>query len=329
MKKKKERKVSSSPAGVPREEGKSEMEKLREKQQRRRRRRTLRILAISPLIALLFVAGISFLTRVNTVVLRNSSRYESLEIRDLCSFSVGDSLFSVDRDKLSDTITSTCPYVKTARVEYGFPNRIEISLTPATVAFAMEYERIRLADSADTPDAPEEFPILLMDSDFKVLEGVEAAPESLLLVKGIDLMSYEVGRELNREDNLQVSVVENLIAVLQQKGLYEHASQIDLTRKYNVTVQIYGVITVEFGNSEDLDAKVNMLVKILSENDLSVPAKINVQNPAKGRYVRLPVTDTESSAFSSDLSSEGASSGDGQGETTDSGTPNDEKTDNS
>lgn len=326
MKKKNERKVSSSPAGVSREEGKSEMEKLREKQQRRRRRRTLRILAVSPLIALVFVAGISFLTRVNTVVLRNSSRYGSLEVRELCSFSVGDSLFSVDREKLSDSITFSCPYVKTAQVEYGFPNRIEISLTPATVAFAMEYERIRLEDSSDGTSAPtEEFPVLLMDADFKVLEGVTEAPDSLLVVKGIDLMSYEVGRELSREDNLQVSVVENLLSVLKEKDLYGYASRIDLSRKYNITVQIYDVITVELGNSENLDAKINMLVKILSENDLSVPAKINVQNPSKGRYVRLPVTDTETSGFSS----AGTGSEIFEGETSDAGTPNDEKTDNS
>ena len=94
----------------------NEMEKLREKQRRRRQKRTLRLLAISPLIALVFVAGLSFLTRIDTVLVRNNSLYATSAIRSDFGFSVGDSIFSVDRDKLASQITVSCPYVKNAEV---------------------------------------------------------------------------------------------------------------------------------------------------------------------------------------------------------------------
>ena len=70
-----------------------EMEKLREKQRRRRQKRTVRILILSPLIALVFVAGLSFLTQIETVVVRNFSHYDTTQICSTLPFSVGDSLF--------------------------------------------------------------------------------------------------------------------------------------------------------------------------------------------------------------------------------------------
>ena len=51
----------------------SELEKLREKQQRRRQKRTLRIILISPVIALAFVAAFSLMTRIESVLVLNST----------------------------------------------------------------------------------------------------------------------------------------------------------------------------------------------------------------------------------------------------------------
>lgn len=255
---------------------KSEIEKLREKQQRRRRKRLVRILLISPLIALVFVAALSLLSRINTVVLRNSTVYSSLEIAEKLPFSVGDSLFSFQRDKVSDEITVNCPYVKEARIDYAFPTDLTIDLIPATVAFAVRTEK----------------DVLLVDRDFKVLEVVDRLPEGVVSVDGLDLVSYAVGYPLSEEENIQVSILRELLAELDQRDLSSHTAAIDMSKKYNISLRIYDVITVYLGNSEELDAKMNMLVKILNENDPSVPAEIRVRNPAEGRYARLDLPDS-------------------------------------
>ncbi len=256
---------------------KSEMEKLRQKQQLRRRKRTLRILAVSPLIAFVFVAALSLLTRINTVVVRNSTPYSSMEISQHFSFSVGDSLFTVDRDKLAEEITVSCPYVKSAEVAYQLPNDLQITLTPATVAFSIRTEQ----------------EVLLVDRDFKVLEVVDRLPEQVVSVDGLDVLSYTVGKPLDEKENIQVSIVRELLSELHARGLDQVTAKIDLSKKYNISLQIYDVITVYLGNSEDFDSKMNMLVKILNENDVTVPAEIRVRNPAEGRYSRLdPLPDT-------------------------------------
>ena len=250
---------------------KSEMEKLREKQQRRRRKRTLRILAVSPLIAMVFVAALSLCTRINTVVLRNPTVYSSLDISKEFSFSVGDSLFTVNRDALAEQITVSCPYVKSADVRYRLPGDLDITLTSAQVALAIRTEK----------------EVLLLDSDFKVLEVVDRIPEGILFVDGMDAVSYTVGYPLDETENIQVSIVRSLLSELSLRGLDEHTSKIDLSKKYNISLKIYDVITVYLGNSEQFDAKMNMLVKILNENDVTVPAEIRVRNPETGRYTRL------------------------------------------
>ncbi len=249
------------------------MEKLREKQRRRRKKRTLRILAISPLIALVFVAALSLLTRINTVVVLNPTVYSSLDISKHFTFSVGDSLFSVDRNKLAEEIAVSCPYVKSADINYKLPSDLEIVLTPAEVTFALRTET----------------EVLLIDRDFKVLEVVDRIPDGVLFVDGMDVVSYTVGYPLNENENIQVSIVRELLTELAKRGLDKHTSKIDLSKKYNLSLQIYDVISVHLGNSQDFDSKMNMLVKILNENDVTVPAEIRVRNPAEGRYSRLDV----------------------------------------
>lgn len=270
---------------------KSEMEKLREKQQRRRRKRTLRILAISPLIALVFVAALSLLTRISTVVVRNSTVYSSVDISKNFSFSVGDSLFSVDRDKLADQITVSCPYVKEADISYKLPNHLEVTLTPATVALAVRTET----------------EVLLLDSDFKVLEVVDKLPEGVISVDGMDIVSYTVGYPLDENENIQTGIVRELLTELTERGLDKHTSKIDLSKKYNISLRVYDVITVWLGNSEDFEPKMNMLVKILNENDVTRPAEIRVRNYSEGRYSLLPVTDEPSHSTNSEAENSSSS----------------------
>lgn len=266
---------------------KSEMEKLREKQQRRRRKRTLQILAISPLVAFVFVAALSLLTRVNTVVVRNSTPYSSLEVSRQFPFSIGDSLFTVDREDLAQKLTVDFPYVKTADVHYQLPNRIEVTLTPASVALAVRTET----------------EVLLLDQDFKVLEVVEKLPEGIISVDGMDIVSYQVGYPLDEVENIQTGIVRQLLSELAERGLDEHASKIDLSKKYNISLQLYDVITVYLGNSQDFDAKMNVLVKILESNDVTVPAEIRIRNASEGRYSLLPSTDSSSNSNTENSSS--------------------------
>ncbi len=266
---------------------KSELERLREKKQILRRKRTLRILAISPLIALAFVAVFSLITRIDTVTVRNNTVYSSVDISAQLPVSVGNSLFSVNGDKLAAKITAACPYVKSATVTCKLPNSLEIDLTPTAVALAIRTET----------------EVLLVDDTFKVLEVVEKIPEGVLYVDGLDSLTYAVGYPLDDTKNIQISVVQSLLKELQTRGLAKNTAKIDLSKKYNISMQIYDVITVYLGNSEDFEAKMNMLVKILNENDPTVPAEIRVRNPSEGRYSRLDSTDTQTGTETENSSS--------------------------
>lgn len=258
---------------------KSEMEKLREKQQRRRRKRTLRILAVSPLIALVFVGALSLLTRINTVVVYNPTVYSSVEIADRLSFSVGDSLFTVHRDKLAEEICTYCPYVKSANVKYRFPSDLQIDLSPAVVTYAIRTET----------------EVLLVDRDFKVLEVLDRLPEGIVAVDGMEVSSYTLGYPLDENENIQVSILRELFSELEKHNLNQKTSKIDLTKKYNISLQMYDVITVYLGNSENFESKMNKLVNILDDNDVTIPAEIRVRNPEEGRYSRLDPVSTDSS----------------------------------
>jgi hypothetical protein len=269
---------------------KSEMEKLREKQQRKRRRRTIRVIALSPLVAIAFVCLLNLLLRVNTIVIRNNTVYPAGEIYTNLNFDIGNGLLSFDRDLLSDELPRNCPYVKSVSVKYKLPNTVEVTVEPAVATVA-----VRANGN-----------YLLLDSDFKVL-SVSAEPPTggILLVEGMDVVDYTVGYRLDADENIETDTIRQLIGILTEKGLYEHVSLLDLSKKYNISMTMYGVITVLLGNSEDLDRKVDMLIKILNENDVTVPAQIRVRNYSEGRYSRVS---TDEEAVPSEESSRSSSS---------------------
>ena len=267
---------------------KSDMERLREKQQQKKRKRILRILFISPLIALVFAAALNLILRVNTLTVANQTDYSSAQISRDLGIDVGDGLFSFNKAKLKNTLTVNYPYIKKVNLDYTLPGTVTVQLEAARVTAA-----VRGAEDV----------VLLLDEDFKVLEVTDRVPDGVLLVTGMELETYRLGYVLDENANIQVSILRDLFRVLRENGLYERISVVDLTKKYNISMRLYDVIVARLGNSEDFPQKIKMLINILNENDLTVPAEIRVRNYSEGRYVRLetsPVTDVTEPETSSE-----------------------------
>ena len=93
-----------------------------------------------------------------------------------------------------------------------------------------------------------------------------------------------LGKTIDLNENIEVSVLAELLYILETNDLFDRVTYIDFSKKYNLVFYLDGIIEVELGTSENLDKKISMLIEILSRNPSDRRAVINVRNPSEGRY---------------------------------------------
>lgn len=250
----------------------SEMERMNRRMKRRRRRRLLGFALLSPFLILLCVWGINAILRVEVIAVQNDSVYDTTELLQACDLQIGDGLFSVKTDKLSSNLPQTYPYIDHISFRLSVPNKIYIRTTACEPAFMVQSDQTWL----------------LLDRDLKVLEVSDTKFDTdVLNVLGMTVVSYTVGQILDSDENIEADSVRSLIGYLEQYGLLAKTDEINMDRKYDLTLRYNGVILVELGNFDDLDKKVEKFYEILRRNDPNIPAEITVSYYKQGRYRQI------------------------------------------
>jgi hypothetical protein len=178
--------------------------------------------------------------------------------------------------------------VKNVTFSIAFPDRLNISVEGATAKYSVSSNGVYLC----------------LDGDFKVLEITPSPVEGVLKIDGIEFASdtaaqngsgedeaqeksYMLGKTIDLNENIDVSILADLLDTLEKYDLSQRVTYIDFSKKYNLVFYLDDIIEVELGTSEDLDKKTGMLLEILSRNPSDRRAVINVRNPGEGRYRAL------------------------------------------
>ncbi|MBE6896496.1 MAG: hypothetical protein E7477_05280 [Ruminococcaceae bacterium] len=249
----------------------SELEKLNKSLRRRRIKRIFRFMFICLVIAVVVSVLTRVFLRVDTILVENLSRYESSQLLLECDGLRGEPILQFDRQLESENIETKLPYVKEINFSVKFPDNLHIVAIPAVPAYS-----VCLGET-----------YVCLDSDYKVLEENIAPFQGVLKVDGLVFESYEVGKNVDFSENIEASVLDDLISVLSEYGLDKNLTKIDFSKKYNLTFVLNDIIQVEFGTSEDFDKKTELLVEILKRNPSDKRAVINVRKSDEGRYRAL------------------------------------------
>jgi len=249
----------------------SEIEKLNRTLRRRRIKRVLILLVVFTVIAVLAYALSRIFLRVETVVITNSSKYESSDIMVACDPFRGQPLLQFDKNKAKEDLETSLPYIKNVTLAIELPDRVRISAIGAVPKYSVLYNDVYVC----------------LDQDFKVLDESASSFPDTLRVEGLIFDSYQLGEEIDMSENIEASVLAELLLVLDTYGLSDRITKIDFSKKYNLSFTLDNILQVEFGNGEDFDKKTEMLLEILSRNPSDIPAVINVRNYSEGRYRAL------------------------------------------
>ena len=249
----------------------SELEKLNKSLRRRRIKRVLRFVFVCLVIAVTISVLTRIFLRVDTVLVENSSRYDSAQLLRTCDDLRGEPILQFDRHRESERIETGLPYIKDIIFTVKFPDNLHITAIPAVPAYS-----VCIGET-----------YVCLDEDYKVLEESVTPFQGVLKVDGLVFESYEIGKNVDLSENIEASVLDDLISVLNEYGLDKRLTKIDFSKKYNLTFVLNDIIQVEFGTSEDFEKKAEMLVEILKRNPSDKRAVINVRKSDEGRYRAL------------------------------------------
>ena len=214
------------------------------------------------LLAAIIIAVV-FIVLANTVLFRCSSievsgteRYTDEEIIARSGLSVGDNLLHVDTDKAEDAIVAALDYIDMAQVSKVYPTRIEISVTEAEKWFAVEQDGV----------------IANVSRGGKIIE--QGSADGLTVVRGYGAESLEVGSMLSSSEDGKSGLPEAIMNAAEKAGL-DCIDEIDLTNRFDITIECDGRITLEIGTTADIESKLYVAQALIS-TELSPTEEVTI-----------------------------------------------------
>lgn len=228
------------------------------------RRRVQKRIFVCSLLMVLLVAVILLVNRLfmaDCISIRNGTRYSSSELLAATGFSAGQNVLGMDKQFLTE-IPVSYPYVGSVALEIGFPSDVSLVFEPTEAVMALETNG----------------QYYYLDKTGKILEITDTPQEELLFLYGLHVGDKQPGEILTEEDDVEVSVLYQLLAELEANNWLDVTDYIDFTKVYNIRFSVYGKVTVQLGTSEKLADKVKWAYCLYEEKNAGRAAEIDVKN---------------------------------------------------
>ena len=228
------------------------MASMRHNRKRKRGRRRFgllfKLLCGAALVAAATLGATVFF-RVETIAVVGNSRYTAQEVIDASGVQIGDNLFQMNKNQISQQILQRLPYVGEVSPQRGLPSTLTIQVTEISAAAQVE---VYQDDSAQAEPAAEDGSGDSGEGDGSQTEGEEAqtladqpwlisasgkllevAPEGsgALSVTGLTVLAPQAGTMLAvpQEQQSRLATLKELLSALEAAGELDQVSSIDLT----------------------------------------------------------------------------------------------------
>lgn len=228
------------------------MASMRHNRKRKRGRRRFgllfKLLCGAALVAAATLGATVFF-QVETIAVVGNSRYTAQEVIDASGVQIGDNLFQMNKNQISQQILQRLPYVGEVSPQRGLPSTLTIQVTEISAAAQVE---VYQEDSAQAELAAEDGSGDSGEADSSQTEGeetqtladqpwlisasgklLEAAPEGsgALSVTGLTVLAPQAGTMLAvpQEQQSRLATLKELLSALEAAGELDQVSSIDLT----------------------------------------------------------------------------------------------------
>lgn len=260
-------------------------ESYRGKASKRRRKKKNAIFYLFLFVLLITVVSITSLTiffNIKEIKVSGDVIYSPDEIRQALSIPVGTNMFRIDKFKAVERLTRILPYIENAEIKRRLPEVLEVIVTPAKPAVFVETAGgyVILSDKA------------------KVLKNVTEKPQLPKLL-GSGIVKNTEGEPAVFGSEVLGELYMSVYSVLRSQNIIDKMTEINITKRINLTFEYEGRIYVKLGNSDILERKIKFFNYILSEHPENNKAVIDVSGTADKRATFDDLTDEEYAALKS------------------------------
>lgn len=231
---------------------------------------------ICSLIAVFTLACFNFLFKVESIKLDGVTIYNEEDVLAACGISVGDKMYSVDKNDISHRLIARFPYFKEVRIVREIPTGIVIKVTEDSAlyytSFCGEYcilsENMRVLEIVD---------------DYDTMHETHPELRELILPRVAEAI---VGDKIVYFSEKNGDYIASAMQGLLDSGAGDKITCMDLKSKFNISFIYDGRVTVEIGDMDGLNAKIQFAMSMLSEFEGNAKGSVCARDVDNG-YVIL------------------------------------------
>jgi len=245
--------------------------KARKVKGRRQRGFFGKLISLLIICAAVFI-GMTVFFKVTNIRVEGSARYSSEEVAAVSGVQTGDQLIFLSSSSVVMSIKSALPYVDEVSVGRRLPGTLVITITESTPLAYVE-------------DAGSYW---LLDKSARLLENVSAADlGSAPPLTGITPLQPEAGKVIDTgEDDGKAAYLAEMLTGLNNLGLAENVTAIDISSAANPTFDYLDRFTVKLGAQTDVAYKLQMLQSVLDKLGERESGTIDLSDTSGAHFYR-------------------------------------------
>lgn len=218
------------------------------------------ILAAIVIVIVLIVLANTVLFSCSSIEVEGNSRYTAEEIIGKSGLVKGENLLHIDEKAAEQKISAAFTYIDTVDVQKLFPTKIKITVKEAEKWFLISQGSVTAAVS-------------------RMGRIVELGSESgLPVIIGYQAEDLMPGSKLSSSDTGKTDIPATLLEKAEEYGI-GGIQQIDITDRFDITIECGDNITLQIGGIADIDSKFAAAAGTLEKEKGNVT--INLRDPEK------------------------------------------------
>ncbi len=217
----------------------------------RRRNRHTRLYFFLVLILVLGIGvllSVTLLFNISKINIKGDVQYSNENIIQASGIEKGDNLVRLDAAEAEKKILASMIYIESADISKKYPDTLEIAV-----------EKCVPSANAEIDDG-----MLLLSPKGKILENSGEPQKELLTVKGLDLVSFNLGQYIKSTDEQKTEIYFEIMEAV-KKCEHSKITFIDISDKYDIIINYDNRINFEVGNSNDISYKIKLADTVLKD----------------------------------------------------------------
>lgn len=223
------------------------------------RRRKLKKNMLSVLLAVVvmcvgLVLVFSLFFKINTITISGDKVYSDKMVADKSGIEMGENLFKVNGEKLTEKLSKDLPYIKSVTVERKLPDTIIINVEAAKEVAAITTKK----------------GFVLLDETGKVLDkNASILKENVAVINNVKLKEYIEGEKVILTDEKKTETLIKLFEAIKNADM-QLLTEIDLKNVNDIKIKYDDRITFAVGSLTNIETKLARGVAALEkENEIN------------------------------------------------------------